>query len=74
MNNMDFQAFKEIYGGKSLIEKIELLIKTMEIWSDDRLAYQRAGNREDQDYYKNEIKAMEKRIDWLYEELVTGLQ
>lgn len=66
---MNFQAFKEIYEKKSLIEKIGLLIKTMEIWSDDRLAYQRAGTKEDRVYYEKEIKAMEKRIAWLYEEL-----
>lgn len=70
---MDFQAFKEIYEKKSSIEKIGLLIKTMEIWSDDRLAYQRAGTKEDRAYYEKEVKAMEKRIAWLYEEL-TDLQ
>ena len=70
---MELSSFKEIMTGKTVAEKIDELVKTLEIKGGNRVARTEAAinwNHEEAAYWSREIQAMDDRAGWLYGEIM----
>lgn len=70
---MTLEQFKKINLNRKPYERLYLLMETTEQKGSDRVHYAKAETKEDRDYYRGEIEAMDDRIDWLYETLLADL-
>lgn len=74
---MTLEDFKDVYKDKTPLEKLNLLIVQTDYIRDDVRSLERDrinGNEKGADYMRSEIKAMEERIQWLYDRLVPVLK
>lgn len=71
---MTFESFKEVYKDENTKNKVLLLIHQMQYADDNRVNAATAQNPDDRKYYSSEYDAMYKRIDWLYKEIIEGIE
>lgn len=74
---MTLEDFKDVYKDKTPLEKLKLLIVQTNYIRDDVRSLARDemnGNEKGADYMRSEIKAMEDRIQWLYDQLAPVLK
>lgn len=74
---MSLDTFIEIYQDLPILEKVHKLIETMDIKCSDTASWVNASrnrNAEEAEYWSNEIKAMNARIEWLYREIRRELE
>ena len=74
---MNFETFKEIYENKSLEDKFYLFNQTMQLISGINRQIENAEwrrNQEDADYERRELEHMNRRAEWLFDEIVTGIR
>lgn len=74
---MTLEDFKEVYKDKTPLEKLQLLIVQTDYIRDNVRSMERDrinGNEKGADYMKSEIRAMEDRIQWLYDQLAPVLK
>ena len=74
---MDFETYKEIYSDKSPAEKLRLMIENFGRRESAALgeceSYMRK-NESDVDYWQSEYNGMNRRIAWLYGEIIAALE
>lgn len=74
---MKFDDYKDVYKDADVRKKLDLLIAAEENKGENRAAAAEArsiGSREDNEYYTSEYHAMEQRIQWLYDEILTTIE
>lgn len=71
---MNFQDFKEIHQKDTPVEKLNLLVRTLETIGSCRASYVQFPNANGRDHYIRETKGQEERANWLYGEIQAALQ
>lgn len=74
---MTLDDFKDVYKDKTPLEKLRLLLVQTDIIRGDARNQESAKwrcNDEEAAYWRNEIHAMEERIQWLYDQLAPLLK
>ena len=73
---MTLEDFKDVYKDKTPLEKLKLLIVQTDYIREDVSSLERDkmnGNEKGADYMRNEIRAKEDRVQWLYDQLAPVL-
>lgn len=73
---MTFEEFVEIHKNATPMQKLNLLMETVDIYSHSRvqaLNSMRNFNDRDAAYYHGETDQMDRRMRWLYDELKVAL-
>lgn len=70
---MTLTEFKEIYEKTSPLERLNLLVISLERKGDNRVSWAKAGTDDEKSYYLGEMAAMDARAEWLYKSLAATL-
>ena len=70
---MNLQDYKEIHRDKSAVQKLGLLVITMNMMGSCRVNYSTCANPESRAYSQSELDGQRERAEWLYEEIKTAL-
>lgn len=74
---MTLEEFKNVYEGKTPLEKLALLAEQYDFWRQyevDRVDANWLGRDDDVRYYRGECAAMADRVRWLLEEIEAALK
>ena len=75
---MDLDSFKEVYGKKTSLQKLDILLEQIDIDGSDNRDYAESKygrrNEEETEYWRKESIAMLERINWLCLEIKNDLQ
>lgn len=74
---MTLDEFKDVYSGKTPVEKLRLMVDQFDNWRNDtkhRVDANWRGNFDEAAYYASECEAMKDRVKWLYDEISNVLK
>ena len=71
---MNFQDFKDIHQKDTPVEKLNLLVSTLDIIGSCRVSYVECPHAKGREHYIREIEGQKERANWLYGEIKAALQ
>lgn len=71
---MGFEDFVDVHKDKSPVQKLYLLVRTMNMIASARVGLATAQNPDSEEHYRREIEGQDKRAEWLCNEIEGALK